>query len=364
MDADQGAAPSSLDWPATSFFPHLRLPQRLTVADLRHASFAVKLAASTLAGLVNVPQPQLYLVTYDDDLFWLEVALSPWVVTQETLAVSGEALLRELVARFQERLAGFIVYDPQCPASINVATTLAGISGAVVTASELLPLLQSVCPKPVLIDLRRLQWRSESLAYRWAREASQAQRSRRLLAGMNPVIASGLRSFLVATRTFVHWLDSRAWLPAAGQQRQLLEELLADLDPGGVHLGWFPDEGSGVTLASEQAIAVLASDHCSNLEVWTALQSPGLLGRLQRQAQHYRRQCAERPLPALEPRVYLAMTISDGDNLQYTQHRMLHLWRDPARGRLPLGWTIAPALMEAAPLWPPITWRRLAPRTS
>lgn len=28
---------------------------------------------------------------------------------------------------------------------------------------------------------------------------------------------------------------------------------------------------------------------------------------------------------------------------------MLHLWRDPARGRLPLGWTIAPALLEAAP---------------
>nr|BBH95445.1 hypothetical protein KTA_36440 [Thermogemmatispora argillosa] len=321
----------------------------MTVADLRSASFAVKLAASTLAGLVNVPQPQLYLVTYDDDTFWLQTAIIPWLMAQEMQATSGEMLLRELVARFREHLSGFIVYDPQCAASINVATTLAGISAAVVTAPELLPLLQEVCPRPVLVDLRRFHWRSESLAYRWAQVTTQTQRSRRSLAGMHPAIASGLRSFLVATRTFVHWLDSRAWLPSTSQERRLLEELLSDLDPGSVHLGWFPDEGSGVSLASERAIAVLASDHCSNLEVWNALRPPALLERLQSLAQRYRRQCAERLLPALEPCVYLAMTISDGDNLQYTQHRMLHLWRDPARGRLPLGWTIAPALVEAAP---------------
>jgi hypothetical protein len=349
MDAERGAASFSLDWPVNAFFPQLQAPHNLAVADLRDASFPVKLAASTLAGLVNVPQPQLYLATYDDDLFWLQSAIAPWPVQLERLEAQGETLLSELIARFQARIAGFIVYDPQRPASINVATTLAGIQAGVVAAPELLPLLQAAGRKPVLRDLRLQRWESASLAYRWAREISQRQRSRRSLAGMKPEIASGLRSFLVATRTFVHWLDSRPWQPSAGQQRQLLEELLAELLPGSIHLGWFPDEGSGVTLASERAVAVLASDHCSNLEVWTALQPLELIERLQTLAQRYRRQQDERPLPALEPRVYLSLTISDGDNLQYTQHRMLHLWRDPARGRFPLGWTIAPALLEAAP---------------
>lgn len=40
--------------------------------------------------------------------------------------------------------------------------------------------------------------------------------------------------------------------------------------------------------------------------------------------------------------------MSDGDNLQYDQIRLLHLWRDPARESVPIGWTISPALIEAA----------------
>jgi hypothetical protein len=46
---------------------------------------------------------------------------------------------------------------------------------------------------------------------------------------------------------------------------------------------------------------------------------------------------------------YLSFTISDGDNLQYCQHRLLHLWRDPARGQIPIGWTIASALQQVMP---------------
>ncbi|WP_376796095.1 GxGYxYP domain-containing protein [Thermogemmatispora sp.] len=349
MAADQGTAPPPPSWPATSFFPCFRLPERLLVADLRQTSFAVKLAASTLAGLVNRSQPQLYLVTHDDDLFWLRSALVPWSVALEELAPSGETLLGELVTRFRQHFRGVIVYDPLRPVSINVATTLAGSHAGVVVAPELLPRLQAAAEKPILMDLRLARWPSESFAYRWAKETTQAQRSQRILAGMCPEIPSGLRSFLVATGTFVHWLDSRSWHPSAAQQRQLLKELLADLQPGSVHLGWFPDEGSGVTLASEQAVAVLASDHCNNLEVWNALQPTEPGQRLQVLAERYQRRRAQHPLPALEPRVYLALTMSDGDNLQYAQHRLLHLWRDPARGRLPLGWTIAPALVEAAP---------------
>src|SRR5260370_8283370 len=57
------------------------------------------------------------------------------------------------------------------------------------------------------------------------------------------------------------------------------------------------------------------------------------------------------PQPAAdaEPKVYVSFTISDGDNLQYSQHRMLKTWRDPARGSLPIGWTISPVLQQAAP---------------
>ncbi|HKV58249.1 MAG TPA: hypothetical protein VJO32_08200, partial [Ktedonobacteraceae bacterium] len=56
-----------------------------------------------------------------------------------------------------------------------------------------------------------------------------------------------------------------------------------------------------------------------------------------------------RPRPSIAAKVYISFTISDGDNLQFNQHRMYRLWQDTARGSIPLGWTIAPSLIEAAP---------------
>jgi hypothetical protein len=41
--------------------------------------------------------------------------------------------------------------------------------------------------------------------------------------------------------------------------------------------------------------------------------------------------------------------MSDGDNLQYDQRRMRHMWDDPARGSVPITWTISPLLLDAAP---------------
>src|SRR5436309_7168497 len=42
--------------------------------------------------------------------------------------------------------------------------------------------------------------------------------------------------------------------------------------------------------------------------------------------------------------------MSEGDNLQYNQHRLQRIWHDPARGSIAIGWTISPVLSEAAPL--------------
>src|SRR5260370_7068059 len=55
------------------------------------------------------------------------------------------------------------------------------------------------------------------------------------------------------------------------------------------------------------------------------------------------------PTPAQPPKTYVSFTMSDGDNLQYNQHRMAQLWQDPVRGTIPIGWTISPTLIRVAP---------------
>jgi hypothetical protein len=55
------------------------------------------------------------------------------------------------------------------------------------------------------------------------------------------------------------------------------------------------------------------------------------------------------PAPPLEDRIYIAFSFSDGDNLAYDQNTMRELWDNPDRGRVPMNWTISPALWDAAP---------------
>jgi hypothetical protein len=337
-------------WSAERYFPRFQAPERLTIVDVRRATVAHRLAITLLAGLVNRQQPQLYLLASEDDEFWLQAALSG--LPQERLVLTGTELLEILCERYRQRIAGLVIVDPACPDSINVATTLAGLRDALVLTPELFEQLSAVLRGlPLIEDLRRYGWRKASEAYGWAAQQLFAAASRRTLAGMQPQVTGALRSLLVATRTFVHWLDTRP-LPSRERQgeRALLRRLLSALEPGSVHLGWFRDEGSGVALASQAAVAVLASDHCSNLEVWCSL--PAALPSRRR---------ALPGVTASERCVYVSFTISDGDNLQYAQHRLLHLWRDPARGRLPLGWTIGPALLEAAPALARYYWETASP---
>jgi hypothetical protein len=121
-------------------------------------------------------------------------------------------------------------------------------------------------------------------------------------------------------------------------ERKLLHRIFQHCTPGAVHLGWVIHEQSGVALASQYGIVVIASDYTLNLEVWTA-----------RQAKIISRPISDSIVNVPEPEVYVSFTMSDGDNLQYCQHRLLKIWQDRARGCVPLGWTLSPQLLRVMP---------------
>ena len=51
----------------------------------------------------------------------------------------------------------------------------------------------------------------------------------------------------------------------------------------------------------------------------------------------------------LQNKCYVAMILSDGDNLQEQEHLFPILWKSPLRGTFPVSWTQAPALADFAP---------------
>lgn len=332
-----------IDWSADRILPAFQAPQALTVFDLRGASAEVQLSAATMAGLINRPQPKVYLITSDEEVFWLKEALGS--IPQETSIATGDSVLEGLLIDFRTATQGMIIYNPDFIDSINIATTMAGQRDGIIVSPTQAQDLQQAYNLPILADLRTYHWNNRLQAYDWARQNLLPNSSSRAVAGLDPKNTAGLRSFLVATNTFIYFLDSRNFLPdvtsSFQSERGLMQAIFKEYSPGAVHLGWFIDEGSGVSLTSDAAITVLATDNFFNLEVWTSAQSSIANAR-------------EAPLAQAVPtlsanQIAISFTISDGDNLQYTQHHMLRLWRDSARGSFPLGWTFSPVLIQAAP---------------
>ncbi len=333
-----------IDWPADRYLPVFQAPQKLTVYDLRGASQDRLLSATTMAGLINQPQPKVYLISSDEEVFWVKQSLGQ--VAQETAEARGDAVLDALLMKFRDAIKGLIIYDPGLIDSINVATTMAGQRGGIVVSPAQAQDLQQAYQLPILDDLRTYNWKSRLQAYNWARQNLLPNCSSRVVAGLDPKVAPGVRSFLVAANAFVYFLDSRNFLPdffnSLQSERGLMQAIFKEYPPGAVHLGWFIDEASGVSLTSDAAIAVLASDFFYNLEVWTSVRPPT--------TPPVRAASLVEAIPNLSAgQVAISFTISDGDNLQYIQHRMLRLWQNADRGSFPLGWTISPSLLHAAP---------------
>jgi hypothetical protein len=336
---------AGIDWSAARIIPAFQAPQHLSVYDIRSASRDTQLSVTTMAGLINRLQPQIYLINSEDDIFWFNESLAS--VPHDSASASNNDILDALLTAYRSSVQGMIIFDPDFIDSINIATTMAGQRDGIVVSPEQAGGLQQGPHKlPVLADLRTYHWHTRLHAYYWAQQNLLSNASTRLIAGLDPNNVTGLRSFLVATRTFVYWLDSRLPLPDPSldwaSERTLMQQMLQALPPGATHLGWFIDEPSGVCLTSEAAKAVLATDLFTNLEVWTGVQPPAALTK---QASPV----SDKQVTSPESKVYVSFTISDGDNLQYSQHRMLRLWRDAARGSLPIGWTISPVLQQAAP---------------
>ncbi len=372
--------------------PAFQAPEHLDVYDIRNTSYDVQLSVTTLTGLINRQQPKVYLLSNSDAAFWLDAAFAQ--VPHDISAARGEAALEALLNSYRNRVAGLIIYDANFMDSVNVATTLAGQRDCMVVSPAQAETLQGPPHHlPVVADLRIYQWKSRVQVYLWAERNLLKSASPNLVAGLDPKIAGALRSFLVATRAFVYWLDARNVLPDIRNgwiaERHLMKRILKAFAPGTPHLGWFVDEGQGVRLTSKAALPVLASDHFFNLEVWTSVQ----IGQANLAGENLARTNPEANLgaspagtnlapargattfplseatpardvvaglaparpaetevaPTVSPKAYVSFTISDGDNLQYDQHRMAQLWQDPARGSIPIGWTISPALVRVAP---------------
>ena len=363
--AAANADSSSLRWPAGQPLPHFAAPNHLDVADASSLPADQQLLFNTLEGLVNRTQPRMYLLWASDEgtRTWLDTLRHEFGVP-----LSRNHNPWTLLRRYRSSVAGMIVYDPAVPDSLNVATSLAGVDRAVV-ASPALAATLAAAPYhlPLIQDLRgRFTGRLD--AYRWAYDHLWAPGAvtHRMLVGLppfqgpsvhladvgavnlplEPVYDSGalpgepfpwLRDYAVDAGAMVVWLDHNE--PA---ERSLLEQVLRGMPPDSPYLGAHAGDVAGeitiVALLSSHSVYEVAADFFNNGSVFG-----GVRPKITKASAGSHR-------PAFDPKkVYVTFTMSDGDNIQYDQRRLRLLWDNPARGTVPINWTISPLLLDAAP---------------
>ena len=328
---------AQITWPEGQLLPSF--PEPATTQDLIYLRmddhpFPIKVTTeemylfSSLKGIINMTQPRIF--SYEGDDFaegpytWLnslgikytEHGNIPWNVLQKYLS----------------EIEGLIVYDPNQDHTVNLATTLAKDKKALIAAPSLLPMLTAAPYNlPILEDLRD-RYTNKLEIYQDLFDNYWLDIDKRILIGLSPDRHKGsLREYAVALGAAVIWLD-----PDVAIESALLNKFLESMPPEANYMGWWPEEGPGVDRASRYGIATIASDYSTNLTFHSGMP----------------RTIKPRPMPAkpdLENKIYVAFILSDGDNLQYVEHLMRKLWNNSDRGRVPIGWTISPAMVDAMP---------------
>ena len=456
---------SPLYWPPNQALPTFPQAVHLDAADLTPLDGDQQALLVTMQGVVNRTRPRLYFYWGTDptNLEWLKTIGVPYTMSTQPWA---------LFDRYRTEIAGAIVYDPNVPDTINLATTLAGMHGAVVATDALATQYQL----PVIEDLRgrfanklavyqyalsnvypgvtnrlvtaigpsstqqvpNVQWTtllkvtqpvtdaSNKATYTadlspflggsavyvryqdaypsdgWGPSVSQVTVTAdgNVIASFQPgtaaeqpflfdqdssQIASGgwrfadgtnyfiykftppagtkaltlstvmwneyfvtatntqpsyqvanplFRDYIAATKAPVFWLD-----PNVTEEAALFAQILEAMQPDTPYLGWFPngDEMTGVTLCAQNASSVAAADYFYNASVFSGVRAP---------VKAYQ---PAGSVPQLGNKIYLSLTMVEGDNIQYDQHRLRQIWDDPVRGQVPLGWSISVLLLDIAP---------------
>jgi len=358
------------------------------------ASYDETVAVATVQGILNREAPTVYVLAADPAAvgssasrpnYWLKLLTKPgeWLEGRPQTTITN---LDALVALAGNRLKGAVIWDPAVPATINVATTIAGVRDAIVLSPELAQARLAHWGLPVIEDLRgrftgKETGSAKNDAYRWALREYLAKGlcSAHFLCLFHDTYtarASGTigyaitRDWAVKNRAFV--MDLSPWGDEVPQDdlkqplgtdlatyRMILEETLRQ--SGGRHMtelaGFFefekytnhngkhaskhepvPTEWETVHLISPYNVYQnTVADSCYNQSLHShAPRSPLTQGR------------AAKPRK-IEAKTYLCIFMADYDSATVTYDTLPRVWDDPNRGRLPLAWGINPNLLDTFP---------------
>ena len=358
------------------------------------ATYDEAVAVATVQGLINRDGPELYILSTKvpaaladpaRPAYWLKLLTrdGEWLAGRPQVT---EPDLDALVRLAGPRLKGAVIWDPAVPATVNVATTIAGVRDAIVLSPELAARHLTGWRLPVVEDLRGRFTGAETGsakndAYRWAIREYLARGlcSSRLLGlyhdsftdrAHGAVDYAVNRDWTVTQRAFV--FDLSPWgdeTPGDDPRQRLGLDLetyklvLAETrrQSAGRH---FTELAGFFDFGKYSNVDGRASRHEPVPTEWESVWTMSPYNVYQNTStsdaynQSFHRHAPRVPLKqhraaqphAYDPRkTYLCIFMADYDSAYVLYDYLPKHWDDPDRGRLPLAWGINPNLLDAYP---------------
>lgn len=387
--------------------------KKVGVVDLLDVSglgYAARLTAASLQGLVNREGPQIFLDfgIYDDhsarktnedflpDELWhgkyreavgyADRGNLEYYKSIYHLEVERAPDLQSLIKKYEDRLRGAVLWDPELPDTVNAALMLSGLESWLVVHPEMAGELLSGSSLAVKEDLRG-RWSERLELYEWAFENLFPRCEEGKVAAYEPgwqraefadyivqnrifayslstfkkdflfICGQGLLLLLIAGPFFLRNLIfnlrlegpvKRAALAIMGRRSR--ETALATriqravrADPYPTIFGWHcrrDDELAFMAHLSANGLRLAPSHLASNFSFHS---------RLEGQVDFKQDHAAAADVALDKDKIYLTFTLSDGDQLVLMNSAELGNWNLPERGRVPFNWEVQPLLYELAP---------------
>ena len=341
--AQPGPAPA-LNWPAGQAIPGFPTPADQLVAvdrsSLRNPDIA--LAFYSLQGLVNVVKPRILMVEGGG-----EVGKFAWAETLKLNWSLFDGDIVNLFAQFREHVHGFVFYDPAKNEHYrNAAQTIANVYRYIPVAVALRDRIPSgVAHTANTIDITAWPETKTVDIYKRLYTEVWPYCSKRLILSADPRVHDLSRDIAAAAGAAVVWLDN-----CDADERHCYHKFVKDMAENpetALAMGWYTTERSGICAASTYGVGTVPADYYSNGTVYG-----GATGNADNNDRtiHYP---AVPPRAKLENKPYVAVFMTDGDNIQYCQRGMRDVW-DAAeevenRGKININWTISPMLPDIGP---------------
>lgn len=237
----------------------------------------------------------------------------PWELVNRS-AKTG--LIKGFILYREDRSSGALnEHRKEIDCSVNVATSLAGILDGVIVSEELRTEAEAHGLK-LLLDVRD---KTES----WCFETYKQQFNQRLLCAQDPK-KPHVRDLAVAQGAFTLYSEGK-WV----------ESVMAWLEPLSPILGWLGgDEFEATDLSTRYGQIQTATDWCMNLPLLMAGSENREVPRI--------KSLDPAKMDWNDRRTGVSFVGTDGDNVQWLQGNFFHhpsYWANPARGKIPYGWS-------------------------